>query len=55
MEEKMNKYQITEYGDWFTQKEVIKIIKKMKIASRITITRLDQSFKDLVEKENEKC
>ena len=49
----MKRYQITEYADWFSQKEVIEIIKKLGTKdSPITIIRLHDAnhVKDEVER-----
>lgn len=40
------KYQITEFMDWFYEKELIEKIKKMRIGDKITIIRLDESYKE---------
>jgi len=41
VEVKMKKYQITEKADWFSQKEIIEIIKKLKPDEKVEVIRLD--------------
>ena len=37
----MKRYQITERFDWFSQKEIIEIIKNMKEGNRVEIIKLE--------------